>query len=371
MILISTQCFPPRRGGIEMLMEGLASNLADTGRQVLVLADRVNEAENVTLDSAADRTGHPYLVRFFGGVKSWRRRRKAHAVRAAVCAGGVEGVFADSWKSAELLGGLGVPLAVLAHGMEFPARPSAVKRARIRKALAEADVVIANSAYTAELARPYLGRNTRLTVINPPIGPQADAGPAQLAALDQVIAGRAPVMLTLARLEPRKGVDMVIRALPQVCAQHPDALYIVAGKGDDRGRLEALAAEQGVADRVHFAGAVSEEEKAALFARADVFLMPARREGDSVEGFGIVYREANWYGVPALAGREGGAADAVIAGETGLLCNANSQADVSAQILALLDDPQRRKCMGENARQLAHGSGQWRAAIERFIDALG
>ncbi|KUJ83639.1 glycosyltransferase family 1 protein [Microbulbifer flavimaris] len=362
MILITTQCFPPRRGGIEMLMEGLASNLGGAGHQVLVLADRVEGAE--------DTVSGPYQVRFFGGVKSWRRRRKARAVRSAVRAGGIEGVFADSWKSAELLADLDVPLVVLAHGMEFPARPSDAKRARIRQALSAADVVIANSAYTADLARPYLGDSARLTVINPPIGPQPDAQQEQLAAADQVIAGRAPVLLTLARLEPRKGVDAVIRALPEVREQHPDVLYIIAGKGDDRPRLEALAAAEGVADCVHFAGAVSEEQKAALFARAEVFLMPARREGDSVEGFGIVYREANWYGVPALAGREGGAADAVIEGETGLLCDASDQTDVTAQILTLLGDADLRRRMGENATKLAHGSGQWAAAVERFLETL-
>ncbi|WP_237057205.1 glycosyltransferase family 4 protein [Microbulbifer sediminum] len=362
MILIATQCFPPRRGGIEILMEGLAENLGNAGHEVLVLADRVDDGQ--VPDSGA------FNVRTFGGMKPWRRRRKAAAVRALVKGGGVEGVFADSWKSAELLSGLGVPLAVLAHGMEFPANPGTAKRARIRKALSGAAAVIANSTYTADLARPYIESGTRLVVINPPIGPQVDPRPAQLAALDAEIAGRSPVLLTLARLEPRKGVDAVIRALPEVRQHHPGLLYIVAGKGDDRARLERLAVATGVADCVHFAGAVSDGEKAALFSRADLFVMPARREGDSVEGFGIVYREANWYGVPGLAGREGGAADAVVDGETGMLCDADSQADVTAHILSLLGDEDNLRRMGENAAQLARGSGQWQGSIRRFLDAL-
>ncbi|WP_237067565.1 glycosyltransferase family 4 protein [Microbulbifer guangxiensis] len=362
MILISTQCFPPRRGGIENLMAGLADNIGRAGNEVRVLADRVGGGE----DAAAGA----YEVRFFGGWKLWRRRRKASAVRSAVRAGGVEGVFADSWKSAELLAGLKVPLAVLAHGMEFPAHPSDAKRARIRKALAAADSVIANSAYTAGLVRPYLEDESRLIVINPPIDAQPEAQPQALSALDKVIAGREPLLLTLARLEPRKGVDAVIRALPEVRRHHPQVLYVVAGKGSDRPRLEALAAAEGVADCVHFAGAVSDAEKAAWFSRADLFVMPARREGDSVEGFGIVYREANWYGVPALAGREGGAADAVIEGETGLLCDAADQADVTAHLLSLLDDPGRLRRMGENAAALARGEGQWRNAVEQFLGAL-
>ncbi|SDK00066.1 glycosyltransferase family 4 protein [Microbulbifer yueqingensis] len=362
MILITTQCFPPRRGGIEMLMEGLAENLVEAGYRVRVLADRVGEEEGPH--------GKGYELSLYGGWKLWRRRRKARAVRAAVRRGDVEAVFADSWKSAELLSGLGVPLVVLAHGMEFPANPDRAKRARISRTFAAATTVVANSSYTAELARPYIGEGTRLVVINPPIGPQPEPQPARVAALEQVIGDRGPVLLTLARLEPRKGVDAVIRALPEIRQRHPKVLYIVAGKGDDRARLEQLASASGVADSVHFAGAVSEQEKAALFSRADLFVMPARREGDSVEGFGIVYREANWYGVPALAGREGGAADAVSDGETGLLCDAGQQADVTAHILSLLDEPARLREMGANAERLARGRGQWRASIERFLEAV-
>ncbi|AOS95918.1 GDP-mannose-dependent alpha-(1-6)-phosphatidylinositol monomannoside mannosyltransferase [Microbulbifer aggregans] len=362
MILITTQCFPPRRGGIENLMEGLADNLGQAGHKVLVLADHAEGDESSVAGA--------YDVRFFGGWKHWRRWRKAQALRSAIRGGDIEGVFADSWKSAELLSELDVPLAVLAHGMEFPANPSDAKRTRIQKALSVADCIIANSAYTASLVQPYLSGKSRLIVINPPIGPQADAERQALEALEKVTSGRAPVLLTLARLEPRKGVDAVIRALPAVRRHHPDVLYIVAGKGDDRARLEALAAEEGVADCVHFAGAVSDGEKAALFSRADLFVMPARREGDSVEGFGIVYREANWYGVPGLAGREGGAADAVIEGETGLLCNASDQADVTAHLLAMLDDSDGLRRMGKNAAELARGPGQWHMAIEQFLGAL-
>ncbi|MFI2812954.1 glycosyltransferase family 4 protein [Microbulbifer sp. JSM ZJ756] len=362
MILITTQCFPPRRGGIEVLMEGLADNLGRAGREVLVLADRVEDGEVPRSDT--------YQLRVYGGWKLWRRRRKAQAVRSLVRKGGIEGVFADSWKSAELLSDLGVPLAVLAHGMEFPANPDAAKRARIRKALSGAGVVIANSAYTADLVRPYLSAKTRLVVINPPIGPQPVALPDQLETVDAVIGGRGPVLLTLARLEPRKGVDAVIRALPELLRRHPDLLYIVAGRGEDRARLEELAVSEGVADNVHFAGGVSDEEKAALFSRADLFVMPARREGDSVEGFGIVYREANWYGVPVLAGRDGGAADAVVDGETGLLCDAADQADVTAHILSLLEDDAKLRRMGENAAGLARGIAQWQASVRRFLEAL-
>lgn len=364
MILITTQCFPPDRGGIEMLLGGLADAIHGGGDAVAVYADR---AHTDMADPA------PYTVKRFGGFKPLRRRLKAYAVARAIRAQNVKGVFADSWKSVERLPPLSVPIAVLAHGMEFPAAPSASKRARIARALARANTVIANSAYTASLVRPYLNDgDRRLRVINPPIGPQAEPGETVRKQVRGIIAGRGPVLLTVARLEPRKGVDMVIRALPDILKSYPNAIYLVAGGGDDRARLEQIAAAASVAGSVRFIGPVGlkSEVKAALFASTDVFVMPTRREGDSVEGFGIAFVEAGWYGVPALAGRDGGAPDAVRDGQTGLLCDATDQADVLRQIQRLLSDSEFERRLGAAASERARGAAQWNAALPRYLDAL-
>jgi len=363
MILISTQCFPPDRGGIEILMGGLADALAASGKDVAVFADDAHET------GPEVKTSYP--IHRFGGFKPWRRRRKAWAIAKAVKRGGVEAIFADSWKSIERLPKLNVPIVVLAHGMEFPPNPTSGKQGRIVRALAKATRVVANSAYTASQAKPYVANSeTRLRVLNPPIGPQDEPAARELGDLRAVIAGRSPVLLTLARLEPRKGIDMVIRALPDTLKTHPNAVYIVAGGGEDRPRLERLALDNGVGRHVHFAGAVDGPAKAALFSVADVFLMPARREGNSVEGFGIVYLEAAWYGVPSLAGREGGAVDAVRDGETGLLCNGDDLADVRRQILRLLDDATLKKKLSAGASARAKGPAQWTNAVRDFLAAI-
>jgi phosphatidylinositol alpha-1,6-mannosyltransferase len=363
MILITTQCFPPDRGGIEILMGGLADALTASGKDVAVFADDAHEM-GVEIKT-------PYPVHRFGGFKPLRRRRKAWTIAKAVKRGGVEAIFADSWKSIELLPKLDVPIVVLAHGMEFPPNPTSGKQGRIVRALAKARRVVANSAYTASQARPYVANSeARLRVINPPIGPQDEPDAVALGDLRGVIAGRSPVLLTLARLEPRKGIDMVIRALPDILKTHPNALYIIAGGGEDRPRLEALAVDGGVGRHVHFAGAVDGPAKAALFSVADAFVMPARREGNSVEGFGIVYLEAAWYGVPSLAGREGGAVDAVRDGETGLLCNGDDLGDVRRQILRLLDDGALKKRLSAAASARARGPAQWTNAVHDFLAAL-
>jgi phosphatidylinositol alpha-1,6-mannosyltransferase len=361
MIIITTQCFPPKLGGIENLMGGLAQSLASAGRQVKVFAD------------ASRDPGHfpSFTVTRYGGFKPLRRFLKARDVTRACRSHGVEGLFADSWKSIERLGKVPVPVSVLAHGMEFPASPTPSKARRIRAALARAGCVIASSSYTASLVAPYLDQaRTRLVVINPPIGPQPEPPADERNALEAIINGRSPVIASLSRLEPRKGIDSVIDALPALIARHPSLVYLVAGGGDDRQRLEELARERGVSPAVTFLGAVNADRKAALYSVANVFAMPTRREGNSVEGFGIVYLEAGWYGLPALATRDGGAVDAVREADTGLLCLPRDANDVAEKLERLIVDARGERRMAEAARKRARGEAQWSIQVQEYLKTL-
>ena len=363
MIVITTQCFPPDRGGIEALMGGLGNALHEAGHGVTVFADRVRTAN-------AAAFAPPYAVHRFGGLRPIRRWWKAQRVSAFVRDNDVTGIFADSWKSVERLPALRAPIAVLVHGTEIPVSPSPSKRARIAATLGRAHAVVVNSQYTASVVRPYLADgDKRLHLVRPPIGPQAEPSDAARAAFGATIAGRAPVILTVARLEPRKGIDMIIAAMPAVLRVYPNALYVVAGDGADRERLQGLAAREGVAERVRFVGAVDGDNKAAIYAAADVFAMPSRRIGNSVESFGIAYLEAAWYGAPALAGNDGGAADAVSDGETGLLCDGADGPSVTETLLKLLDE-KRRTTLGAAARARAHGPAQWAQSLPLYLNAL-
>lgn len=361
-ILIATQTFPPDTGGIESLMGGFAEALAASGHRVEVFADRIRTGR-------ADPAARPFALCRFGGPQPLRRLRKRLAIAAALRAGPAA-ILCDSWKSVAALPRAAPPPLVLAHGMEFPPEPRPAKLARIRAALARAGAVAANSGYTARLLRPLLAPGASCAVIAPPIAPQPEPGEADLAAARALVAGRGPVLLTLARLEPRKGVDQVIRALPGLARRHPGLLYLVAGAGADGGRLAALAAGLGVADRLRFLGRVEEGMKAALFRSADLFAMPTRREGASVEGFGLVYLEAAWHGLPALAGQEGGAADAVAAGETGALCDGADAAAVESALAALLADRASLRRMGERAALRVRAECVWPAVLPRYLALL-
>lgn len=379
MILIATQCFPPKLGGIEGYMGGLADALAAAGEPVEVFADGPPEAED------AER---PYPVRRFAGWRPLRARRKAAALAAAIRTAAARGapvsrVLCDSWKSAETAaralpaGGARPRLIALAHGMELPAAPRPAKRRRLARALAAADAILANSQFTADRTRPYLADPARLRVATPPIPPQAEADPALRQALRARLTaagfghaagadGAGPLIAGLGRLEPRKGFDQVLVAAAGLAAAHPGLALAIAGAGPDRDRLEALARERGAP--AFFLGRVTEAEKAALLAEADLFAMPSRAEGDSVEGFGVVYLEAGWRGTPSLAGRVGGASDAVLEGRTGWLCDGADARSVRAALDAALSDPAERRRRAEAAR--AHAATQlWSARVAEYLAA--
>jgi phosphatidylinositol alpha-1,6-mannosyltransferase len=187
-----------------------------------------------------------------------------------------------------------------------------------------------------------------------------------------IIAGRGPTIATLARLEPRKGVDSVIAALPRLKTRHSNLAYLVAGAGDDLHRLRALAAARGVSDSVVFLGPVTDPQtKAALLTLSDVYAMPSRRVGDSVEGFGIAYAEAAWYGLPALAGGDGGAAEVVKDGETGFVRDGGDAEAISQALYEMLDDAAMRQRMGAAAAAFVRKSLSWPAALPRYLAALG
>jgi phosphatidylinositol alpha-1,6-mannosyltransferase len=373
LIAIATQCFGPDIGGIETLMTGLADELAASGHAVEVFADRIHR-------SGAGELARPYPIQrfgFFRPVRRWRKRR-ALAARAAMDLKGVfadtcKRVFADSWKSiAAIPPGVG-PIATFAYGNEIPQDIDSPKAARVRGALSRVRVLIASSQFSADATRRIIGAGgPKIVIVNPPLSPGEAAQPAALAAIAARIAGRAPVISTLSRLEPRKGVDMVIGALPHLRERFPGIVYLVAGGGDDLPRLRQLAAELGVTGQVEFLGPLpNEQAKAALFELSQVFAMPVRRVGASVEGFGIVYAEAGWRGVPSLAGSEGGAPDAVLDGRTGLVCRGDDADAVLAGLIRLLADEPLRARLGAAARQRAREELTWGRTLPRYLAALG
>ena len=180
-----------------------------------------------------------------------------------------------------------------------------------------------------------------------------------------------PLLSSVSRLVPRKGMDVLIEAANRLAPSYPDLVVAIAGDGRELGHLRRLAEQSPVT--VEVLGRVSQEDRAALLGAADVFVMACRNRwlGLEQEGFGIVFLEAAAAGVPQVAGDSGGASEAVVDGETGLVVADPGDPGAVAQALrSLLADPNRRRRMGRAARSRVQESFDNDVLASRLADVL-
>ncbi len=268
-----------------------------------------------------------------------------------------------------------VPYVIYVHGLDLwsaerEAAASAARRRATAGILGGASAIIANSGAIGELAQHVLRQvgvepGERVRVVHPGADParfRPDSPGGGEWRRELGVEGRM-VVLTVARLVPRKGVDTMIAALPKIAESFPEVVYVVAGAGRDRERLERLVAAAGMSNRVRFVGSVPESRLAGLYAAADIFALPAREERaeDEIEGFGIVYCEAAAAGLPVVAGDSGGVRDAVRDGETALLVPPEVR-PVGEALSRLLGDPALRQRLGEAGRRAVETHYNWERA---------
>ena len=317
--LLITNDFPPRPGGIQSFVHNLAVRQPRRlGGGLRVELARRREVRR----RAAVRGGpgtHPGAAahpadRPPGGPAGPRVRLRHGLVR--------RGGPARAARRRACAAGPGVRRVVaLTHGHEvgWAALPAA--RPALRRIGRGVDVTTYLGEYTRSRLARALDGVTDLRRLAPGVDvdtyhPAVDGEPvrARLGLADR------PVVVCVSRLVPRKGQDMLIRALPEIRRRVPDAALLIVGGGPYRATLEKLARQAGVERDVVFTGSVPSAELPAHYAAGDVYAMPCRtrNRGLDVEGLGIVYLEASATGLPVVAGDSGGAPDAVREGETGL-----------------------------------------------------
>lgn len=181
------------------------------------------------------------------------------------------------------------------------------------------------------------------------------------------------LLLCLSRLVERKGQDRVIESFAELHAKYPGARLIIAGSGPTEQRLRELARDLGVESLVHFHGEVGymDQERVELLQAADIFLMPNRRinSGD-LEGFGIVFLEANACGVPVIGGNDGGVPEAIDHGRSGFVVDAETPVPVTEALDRLMGDPALRERMGAEGRKRVVEHYSWDRMAERFKDCF-
>ncbi len=372
-VLLVTNDFPPRRGGIQSYLQELVDRLVDGGAHTLtVYAPKWKGCEE--FDRAADYevVRHPTALMVPEPSVAGRMRRL------------VERHNADTvWFGAAAPLALMAPLArdagagrVIAstHGHEVGWSMLPLARTALRRIGSGTDVVTYVSDYTRRRFASAFGPHAALEHLPPGVDTERfapdEVARAKMRARYRL--GSRPVVVCVSRLVPRKGQDMLIRALPAIRQRVPGAALVVVGGGPYRSSLRRLAHSFGVSEHVVFTDGVPGDELPAHHAMADVFAMPCRTRGSGldVEGLGIVYLEASASGVPVVAGRSGGAPETVLDNETGLVVDGWDVGAIAATVSDLLADPDRAARMGAAGRRWVVDNWQWTTQAARLADLL-
>lgn len=233
--------------------------------------------------------------------------------------------------------------------------------------------VIANSEFTKNrIMEKYLVDENRVFVVNPGVDetyfkPGIDAKKV----IEKHRLQNRTVILTVGRLDKRKGHDHVIMALPDIVSKIPNLTYLIVGEGEERSRLESLVKQTGMEQHVLFAGTASFGELPAYYNACDLFVMANREadEGDT-EGFGMVFIEANSCGKAVVAGRFGGAVEAVEEGVSGVFTDATEPGEISKTIIETLLDSAACKKLGAAGRDRVERQFTWERKQQDFKEIL-
>ncbi len=260
-----------------------------------------------------------------------------------------EGLVA--WAVGRLIGS---KVLIYAHGEELTGWGRGFKFRAMRFALGHADHVLANSDFTRETLIALIGvKPEHIVMTYPTVDVERLRPGLPFEDLRQRLGLRdgQHLILSVGRLQRRKGFDQVVRALPGLLRRGLDVHYAIIGIGGDREYLQKLAQELGVSGRVHLLGHVEMEELPRWYNACDLFAMPNRDINGDTEGFGLVYLEANACGKPVIAGRAGGTGSAVEEGRSGLRVDGEKVEAVEEGIAFLLLHPEEAQRMGRYGRE--------------------
>ncbi|MFC5662346.1 glycosyltransferase family 4 protein [Kitasatospora misakiensis] len=370
--LIVTNDFPPRQGGIETFVHAMATRLP-AGEVVVYTSDEPDaDRHDAALPFPVVRDRSRMLL-----PTPRVTRRAAEIARAHGCDrvwfGAAAPLAAMTPELRRQAPGIRRTVATT-HGHEIWWARTPVARRLLRRIGDSVDVVTYLGAHTRDRIAPALGPAPRLERLVPGVDTELFRPPAREASdPHDPHDPHAPVILCVARLVPRKGQDILIRALPLIRRTVPGTTLVLVGRGPAEQRLRDLARRHTDPGAVVFAGGREHAQTPAAYAAADVFAMPCRtrRGGLEAEGLGIVFLEAAATGLPVVVGRSGGAPDAVLDGVNGTVVDGRDPAAVATAITRILRAPaSERASMGSAGRHWVRTHWSWETTADRLAALL-
>ncbi|WOJ98294.1 glycosyltransferase family 4 protein [Congregibacter brevis] len=374
--LLISEVFPPRNGGSGRWFFELYGRLEN--QNFLVAAGTATGDKE--FDSAIDHqirirrlalssehwglrslTGLKFYYQSFQGIRRIVRDEGVSQIHCGRCL--PEGVI--GWL---LNKSLKLPYLCFVHGEDIQAAMESRELSwMIRRVFSSAEVLIANSHNTARLLIAHWDVSVdKVQVLHPGMDAErfvpAERDRSFCAAMGWL---ERTVILTVGRLQRRKGHDVLIRALPLLLKEFPSLHYVIVGEGEERSELERLVTGLGLSDHVQFLGEVDDSTMIQCYQQCHLFALPNRTEGSDIEGFGMVLAEAQACGKAVLAGDSGGTRETMLVGETGIIVDCQTPEALADAIQHLLSDGDRLEEMGLRAREHVAITLDWRVHVEK------
>jgi phosphatidylinositol alpha-1,6-mannosyltransferase len=373
-LLLVTELYPPAVGGTPVLFDNLYSRLPGWDVTVLTGGEKPHRAVDERGVRVVRRPGaqtHWGVLHPRGLRRHWQIARDIARLtrgRQAIvhCGRALPEGFA-ALVSRRVYGG--PPYVCWTHGEELAyARTSRELTLLLSKVHRGAAGFIANSHNTRRMLEAIGVAEHRIQVIHPGVDPERFGPSAASSDLRRRLAPAGGlVLLSVGRLQRRKGHDAVLRALLRLGGSADAMRYVIVGDGDERPRLQQLAADLGIQQHVTFVGEVSDSELPSYYGAADLFVHPNRDDRGDIEGFGIVFLEAAAAGLPVIGGNSGGVPEALEDGVTGFLVDERDPWELVRKIRLLAESEDLRRRLGDAGRARVVREFTWDRAAARLM----
>lgn len=373
-VLLASVDFPPHTDGVSTIAGELARKISARRPEVYILGPSDQG------DRAMDRQSHYQAVRVPGYDWGYARMLPfAPAMIWLILTKGIRRVYALNIAYGGVIAWLlsypfKLKYVLFAYGYEFEkVRSSAFVKKWYQTMYERSEKVICCSEEVRKRLLDFGVSEEKAELIYPAVDlNRYQPGIPQAYFVEQHALAGKRIILTVGRLVERKGHDQVLRALKSLTGKYPEILYCISGKGGFESRLKELVSELGLEKHVRFMGRVSDDELRDLYNLCEFFIMPSREieSNGHIEGFGIVFLEANAFGKPVIGGQSGGVAEAVQDGVSGLLADPNSPEDIALKMETLLSKPDYAKQLGQQGLERLRNRFHWDGYVRRAYTLL-
>lgn len=355
--LLVTLEYPPQLGGVANYYYNLVKKLP---------VDKIDVLDNKDNQLLSSFPILPWLKSFFI-IKKYIKNNNIEVLLV----GQILPLGTVAWLLSKFID---IPYIVFTHAMDITV-PQKYPRKKwlMKRVLNSSEKIITVSRYTKyELLKIIKGRSQRKIEI---ISPAPNITPKKFPNLDINSLKQKyqdnRILLSVGRLVERKGNGVVIKALPTILKSVPNLKYVIIGEGEHKSRLKKLIAELKLEDKVIFKSELSDQEVAQYYQLCDLFIMPSREMPNrDVEGFGLVYLEANSFSKPVIGGKSGGVEDAIIDGETGFLVDPEDIDMIAGSVVRLLKNQSEASRLGNNGRNRAGQEFTWASKASQLSKIL-